>query len=783
MALLNEGISNLEDLEIKVFIDLIRRIGTFQASEKLDGSGLWLGRDPDGRLFTTKPGAKSKKFYSDDEYPYFAAMNGPRGAMAAIEKKESDIQSVLMPGDMIELEIIYGRQPNTISYGLDNKHFIAIIGSVGGTNDLKAQQLVSLLNNQEVSVKTIIVDSEDGENLDRKSITQKFRFIDVPKIDASKVTGLNVENSLKKLESYLESPSGVNNLSNFELLTVSLGSIPKEERVEAKEVKDRIASEVKTKFKTGIKRELLDKLVSKVKPALAASDLSGDEDVGVAGIVLRDPTTGEQVKLVDKDGMNTLNTFNFAVRNQISGNVRTLDDGAPLESRGGITGVMKIRIANVLGNPELAMGRSARQIFADNKGDSPTQTLKNVSKILNNTDFIGVKTKIQSVIAATIEELNAMLASFNKHKDDPQNSYRLKMKGGKSIGLSPETVKRTLLTFAETKRNLRELLNSIQDTKTFDNLIAVLYGRAAREAHETRDDDQIELTESIQLGSELLSEKRNYTDVARFKEVPDAWTMTNIYFATVMMAVLIHKADDTKGVKLLRDKQHFRLQSYSDHMSALNFWGLPFWHPTRPSIAKSLTKKVAAELKHLTSKVPDAWVKFLHMDLSFGRDVPIDWQDHYKTLKFTLQHSRGNNTDRLNNLLSDAFKYEELDHDTKIKFLPKLYFFAQQFVPTSPLLTRVRFIHNQVLGGDGVLPVPVTKGQEMKLLGEDGEIAAGPNAGPASASQASTASSTNAGSVSDVQTGIGGKKFQIIRRKRNPDAVATKKFAKPKDEE
>jgi hypothetical protein len=259
--------------------------------------------------------------------------------------------------------------------------------------------------------------------------------------------------------------------------------------------------------------------------------------------------------------------------------------------------------------------------------------------------------------------------------------------------------------------------------------------------------------------------------------------MLNVYFATVLMAVLIHKADDKYGVKLLRDKQHFRLSKYSDHMSALNFWGLPMWHPTRPAVAASLTKKTASEVKKITSKVPDAWVKFLHMDLSFGRDVPIDWQDHYKTLKFTLQHSHGNNTERLNRLLSDAFAYEELDHDAKVKFLPKLYFFAQQFVPTSPLLTRVRFIHNQVLGGDGEFPIPVTAGQEMKLLGEDGEIAAGPNAGPAPVSPAATASSTNAGAVGSVTTGVGTKKFQIIRRKRNPDAVSTKKFEKPKDEE
>jgi hypothetical protein len=174
------------------------------------------------------------------------------------------------------------------------------------------------------------------------------------------------------------------------------------------------------------------------------------------------------------------------------------------------------------------------------------------------------------------------------------------------------------------------------------------------------------------------------------------------------------------------------------------------------------------------------------MDLSFARDVPIDWEDHYKTLKYLIQHSHGNNSDRVNSLLQDAFQYEELDHDSKVKFLPKLYFFARQFVPTSPLITRIRVINNLVLGGDGESPLPVTDGQFAKLLGEDGEIAPGPGAGPVASSApsatASTITATNSGAVSSVQ-GVGiAKKRKTVMRRRNPDAIAAK-FEKPKDEE
>jgi cupin superfamily acireductone dioxygenase involved in methionine salvage len=782
MALLNEGISNLEDLDIKTFIDYVRRLDTMHASEKLDGTGIYFGLDAQGQLVTSRAGNNQPLYHAADEYPYFAANNALRAAHEALQGKLRDLQACLAPGDMIEAEVLHGRQPNTISYGLDDKNFIAILGSANDTNQIKADQLAGALLNQEISVKTIIVDSEDGENLDRKLVTQKFRFVGPQKIDVSKVKGLNVEKHLKKLESFLETSSGVNNLSNFELMTVSLGSIPKDERVQAKEVKDRIIAEVKSKFKVQIKKELLDKIVGKTKPLLGAGDLNGDEDVGIAGVVLRDPETGEQIKLVDKDGFSTLNTFNYAVRNQIAGNVRTLDDQAPIESRGGITGVMKIRIAKLLGNPELAMGRTAKQIFRDNKGDTPTQTLKKVAAILNGqNDFNGVKMKVVAVVKATSDELVQMLADFKKHKDDPEVTYRLKMKNGKTIGLSPEVVKRTLITFAETKRNLGELQANVEQTKSFDNLIGVLYGRAAREAHEEDGEDQID--ESLKSEVDVLLEKRNYTDTDLYRQIPDAWTMLNIYLATVMMATVIFKANDKRGERLLRDKAHWRMTKWTNEMSAVNFWGIAIWNPKRPAIAKLLNPKVAHELAGISGKVPDQWVRNLHMDLSFDRDVPIDWEDHYKTMKYLIQHSHGNNSDRVNSLLRDAFDYEELDHDSKVKFLPKLYFFARQFVPTSPLITRIRVINNEVLGGDGELPMPVTDGQTTKLLGEDGEIAPGPGAGAAnpSAPAGSTSLATNSGAVSSVQGG-GLKKRKTVMRRRNPDAIAAK-FEKPKDEE
>jgi hypothetical protein len=97
-----------------------------------------------------------------------------------------------------------------------------------------------------------------------------------------------------------------------------------------------------------IKDYLLNTLVRKVKPFLQTHDLKPDEDVGVEGVVLRDNKTGEMTKIVDKDVFTAINKFNNSVRGNVSGLVRTDDQNAPLDMRGGILGQAKIRIATFL---------------------------------------------------------------------------------------------------------------------------------------------------------------------------------------------------------------------------------------------------------------------------------------------------------------------------------------------------------------------------------------------------------------------------------------------------
>ena len=132
--------------------------------------------------------------------------------------------------------------------------------------------------------------------------------------------------------------------------------------------------------------------------------------------------------------------------------------------------------------------------------------------------------------------------------------------------------------------------------------------------------------------------------------------------------------------------------------------------------------------------------------------------------------------------------------------LPKVYFFGTQYVPTSPLITRIRFIQNNLLGNgfdalDDVTPPSTVSTAPMqsimKLLGEDGEIVqssepgyktpaapTGPNGMPATTANKSGVKRDPTAREAQV----GDHKRQIVKRKRNPD-IKFKKFERPTEKD
>lgn len=791
-----EGISHIEDLPVSEFIAAIKNISNMIATEKLDGAQLWFGLDQSGRLFTSRAGKRrsAENIYSADEYKEMSASNGFRGAHAALQAKEDEIKKILRPGETIEIEVLYGRQPNAVTYGAGGKNYIAFLRGVLGTPDSSVNQLANMLNGTQVTVNVPIVDTTDGVNLSVMDADLEFQFVGVQQIDSNKLKDVNVDKQLKKLETFLNAPADLKGMSltNAELIGTSLGSIDKSIRPEAKLAKEEALARIMTSFKLPIKKELLDNFVKKIKPSLSADDLNGDEDNGIEGVVLRDPVNGNQVKLVDKDGFSTINQFNYAVRNQISGPIRSVDDASPLETRGGIIGNLRIKIADLMGNKDLARPMLGKKVFQSVKGSTPEATMKNViSGLKGSEDFRATKRKVLALIKATNAELSNALDKFK----DQQNNYQLLLKNGKKIGLSQAVVKRTLLAFAESKKDLKQMFERVYAAKSFSQLAVIFWGRYALSIHEAPDEN---------ISEEVVLEKKFDTD-KRLYQNKDSFTLLNIYLATVLLSSLMYKVKDKKGLQLLRDKTHYRMTSWAANMSPLNFWGYPIWKSSQPAVKKLIGNKTSRELGKIVKKVPSTWSRMLHMDLSFGNDVPINWNDHYKTLK-QLQWFPGLKTDRINKLIIGTLKYEDLDLNQRIKTLNALYFYAQQFIPSSPLIQRLKTIqHNVLVNANGENDFMI-EGSLLKQISETaigasdaGSIQPGQHLGltsPAVApvaaqttppipgdksfvnsTQNNNGSATVASNISSVDNKVGSGKM-IVRVKRNPNVIK-KKFARP----
>lgn len=500
---LNEGITHIEDLSIDKFIDIIKNIFNFRVSEKIDGANLWFGLDDSDIFYTTreqKSGDKDRKYESKD-YSKVAAYNGFRSAHDALQSfmKLGKYRGALHPGDKIEIEVVFGKQPNVVKYSDEGINYIVLLRPVDGTSQDHFDKLVDMLDGKEVNVQSEIIDTVDGESLVKTKSPFKWKIVKniSEKVSSSLISHKSVLKIVDGLEKFLHqsntkvSQAMGQEVSNFSVMTMRLVGVKADVKEVIKTERDLLNQRVLTDFKLPIKKQLFTDLMSKGEFLSAA--FKSKEKSDMEGFVLSDGD--DQIKIVDRDLFTAINEFNFKIRNELNGAVMSDDMEAPLQNKGGVFGNCKLRIANLFDLKELAKSAKAKKIFAGYLGKTPEETAQNFSKTLKIADFGMYKTKIIAILSDTKSDLKTRLDKFKQEAGD----YKVKLKNGKTIAYSEESRKRTLLAFAELFKEIDRLIVDVKKSQKVEDLIIAIYGKFINDTHK-------KVTEEITKKGPIMSE-------------------------------------------------------------------------------------------------------------------------------------------------------------------------------------------------------------------------------------------------------------------------------------
>lgn len=474
--ILNEGIKHLEDLPVEKFIENLRNINKFEITEKIDGANLWFGLDEDGKFYTSREAKGGKKFYSENNWGKKFWETGFRSAHKVLEILVEELKNkeLILPGDVIEVEILFGKMPNTVTYKGDVNQ-IVFLRPIKTNDDFKNfsvrfKKMVEYLKGRYV---TVTVDSvpytEDGRTINYRSESHIWKIDITPTVDSSLINReellKNLEKNLLMIENYLNEPSEISNFKNYEVLAINLNKKPEKiEKEDWKQLKDIIRlkkveiynklQEYKFIIKDFLLKNFLRHLSSKFGPSI--------EDGGwIEGVVFRDPVTNEQFKLVDKDLFTEINKFNWKIRNLLKRTTET-------EKIHDLSGRIRKKMAEDMGMPEFYKNVQLTNFIKKNRN----LNLDPAKELSKNIDFYDTKRKWISTLKYYKNVLERFLEYYEKNKD----KLILTLKTDnleKKIKYHDEVDRKTKESFAEMFKNIDEYIVDVENSRNSYDLAKI----------------------------------------------------------------------------------------------------------------------------------------------------------------------------------------------------------------------------------------------------------------------------------------------------------------------
>lgn len=481
--MLNEGIEHIEALPLPQFINAVKTLAKFQATEKLDGSNLIFGFDTKGKFYTSREAkGGAERLYKTSDYDVRAANNGFAAAHAALDKVKPQLKKVMKSGEACEVEVLFGRQPNAIVYGSNYIAFLRMLpGDTKETPDQsKTKKLQEELKGTTITTETPHVTTKDGVRIETETIKQKWKFASVSVIDSNKFTDVDVEDEIADLERFLEQKDSATGMKNGDLITAKLTSVPKDKRPAVKKAREDAIAHINDHFKLPIKEKFLNNILRVLQPALRDVEVSSFEDLGVEGVVLLNPHTLEQLKIVDKDVFTIINQFNYAIRNEIKATTAGRQTfTASLERDGDIFGDMLKKAADAVGIPDLGTYTKIKRVLRKYQGANEKETLQNFVKDFQTKDVGRLKTRVDAALQEGLHDLEDGRKKFLRD----WKTYSLKLRTGKEVRYTEEIKNRTLMVFAEVKQEMDQMRQQVQSAETLGDVAVALYGRALNGIH------------------------------------------------------------------------------------------------------------------------------------------------------------------------------------------------------------------------------------------------------------------------------------------------------------
>lgn len=372
-----------------------------------------------GRVFTAFSHSDTKKF-SIGDYKISASSTPVRVASEVIFKNAEEISKILAD-EPVEFTILY----------VENNSGVSTLWFDQGSD--VGQALNKKLRGAKYPVSLEVPSSIDGTSITTTTAFTKVSIAPPKHLLRDATFTKAVTQCISDLNVFLKAESSIGTVSDLFA-----------ERVSSDDTMLRDEKDSANASYASLKLDILQTLAD-----AAGLDTSKQEFL----VVL----TKSSKYLIHNPHSVELSAKSKAPAQAISGSILTTAETALSNSRGGIVGNMYIRIADLLGNKELAVVRNIKKALGVGPRDEILRAF--AKRFREPRDFIAIRTKIILVIKATMSEVDTYVTSIS----------------------DPEVLNKTKLVAAESKSDLQKLMASVKNSRSFEELITNLYGRFADE--------------------------------------------------------------------------------------------------------------------------------------------------------------------------------------------------------------------------------------------------------------------------------------------------------------